>query len=91
MPIAREKGLMLVRQLTMRICVTSHSSPTFVLSSNLSSVCSISQLDERGQKEGITSYIKSVVHTDPKMQAWTPGDKELVINVVKRRVGGTEP
>jgi hypothetical protein len=94
MPPAREKVLMLVRQLTtskysnLRICVTSRLG--FDLSVVLEPVSfrSISLHNESGQEEDIASYIKSVVHTDPKMQAWRAGDKDLVINVLTHKVDG---
>ena len=89
MPPAREKVLMLVRQLTtskypnLRICVTSRPEPDLSAVLEPLSFRSISLHDEGGQKEDIASYIKSAVHTDPKMQAWRSGDKELVIEVLK--------
>jgi hypothetical protein len=94
MPPAQEKVLMLVRQLTtskylnLRICVTSRLEPNLSVVLEPLSFRSISLHDESGQKEDIASYIKSVVHTDPKMQAWRAGDKELVINVLTHKVDG---
>ena len=93
-PTAREKVLMLVRQLTtlkhpnFRICVTSRLETNLSVVLEPSSLRSISLHDKSGQKEDIASYIKSVVHTDPKMQAWTASDKELVINVLSHKVDG---
>jgi len=93
-PARREKVLMFVRQLTtskypnLRICVTSRLEPDLRVVLEPSSFHSISLQDESGQKEDITSYIKSVVHTDPKMEAWRAGDKELVINVLSNKVDG---
>ena len=94
MPSAREKVLMLVRQLTtskypnLRICVTSRLEPDLSLVLEPLSFRSVSLHDETGQKEDIASYIKSVVHTDPKMRAWRAGDKELVVDVLSHKVGG---
>jgi hypothetical protein len=94
MPLAREKVLMLVRQLTtskypyLRLCVTSGLEPDLSDALEPLSFRSISLHDESGQKEDIASYVKSVVHTDPKMQAWTADDKELVINVLTHKVDG---
>jgi hypothetical protein len=91
---AREKVLMLVRQLTttkypnLHICVTSRLEPDLSVVLEPLSFRSISLHDESGQNEDIASYIKSVVHTDPKMQAWRAGDKELVINVLTHKVDG---
>ena len=87
-PPARE----LVRQLTtseypnLHICVTGRLEPDLsVIIGSLSSR-SISLHDESGQKEDIARYIKSVVHTDPKMQAWRADDKQLVIDVLTQKV-----
>jgi hypothetical protein len=94
MPPAREKVLMFVRQLTtskypnLRICVTSRLERDLSVVLESLSFRSISLHDESGQKGDIASYIKSVVHTDPKMQAWRAGDKELVINVLTHKVDG---
>ena len=94
MPPAREKVLMFLRQLTIskypnfRICVTSRLEPDLSVVLEPLSFRSISLHDEHGQNEDIASYIKSVVHTDPKMQAWRAGDKELVINVLTDKVDG---
>jgi hypothetical protein len=94
MPSAREKVLMLVKQLTtskypnLCICVTSRLEPDLSVVLESLSFRSISLHDESGQKEGIASYIKSVVNTDPKMQAWRTGDKERVINVLTHKVDG---
>jgi hypothetical protein len=93
-PPAREKLLMFVRQLTtskyptLRMCVTSRLEPDLNIVLEPLSFRSISLHDESGQKEDIASYIKSVVHTDPKMKAWRAGDKELVINVLTHKVHG---
>ena len=90
----REKVLMLVRQLTtskypnLRISVAGRLKPDPSVVLEHSSFRSVSLHDESGQKVDIASYIKSVVHTDPTMQAWTAIDKELVINVLTHKVDG---
>ena len=90
----REKVPMLVRQLTtskypnLRMCVAGRLRPDPSVVLEHPSFRSISLHDESGQKVDIVSYIKSVVHTDPKMQAWTAIDKELVINVLIHKVDG---
>jgi hypothetical protein len=94
MPPAREKVLMLMRQLmtskypNLRLCVTSRLRPDLSVVLEPLSFRSISLHDESGQKEDIASYIKSVVHTDPNMQTWRASDKELVINVLAHKVNG---
>jgi hypothetical protein len=72
----------------LRICVTSRLEPDLSVVLEHLSFRSVSLHDESGHKEDIASFIKSVVHTDPKMQAWRPGDKELVINVLTHEVDG---
>ena len=94
MPPAREKVLMLLRQLTtskysnLRICVASRLEPDPGVVIEPLPFRSISLHDENGQREDIASYIKSVVHTDPKIQSWRASDKELVINVLTYKVDG---
>ena len=94
MPPAREKVLMLVRELTtstypnLRICVTSRLEPDLSVVLEPLSFRSISLHDENGQKDDIARYIKSVVNTDPKMRKWRATDKELVINVLTHKVDG---
>ena len=93
-PPAQDKVFMLVRQLmtlkypNLRICVTSRRKldPSAVLEPL--SFRPISLQEESGQKEDIASYIKSVVHTDPKMQAWGASDRELIINVLTHKADG---
>jgi hypothetical protein len=93
MPSARENVLKLVRQLTskypnLRVCITSRFEPDLSVVLEPLSSRSISLHNESGQKEDIASYIKSVVDTDPKMQTWRAGDRELVINVLIDKVDG---
>jgi hypothetical protein len=91
---AREKVLMLVRQLTtskypkLRICVTCRLEPDLSVVLEPLSFRSISLHDESGQKEDIARYIKSVVNTDPKIRKWRATDKEQVINVLTHKVDG---
>jgi hypothetical protein len=72
----------------LRICVTSRLEPDLSVVLEPLSFRSISLHDESGQKEDIASYIKSVVHTDPKMQAWRTGEKAKVIDVLTHKVHG---
>jgi hypothetical protein len=78
----------LMKYSNLRICITSRLKPDRSDVLEPSSFRSISLHDESGQKEDIAIYIKSVVHTDPKMEAWTANDKELVINVLPHKVDG---
>ena len=94
MPPAREKVLLLVRQLTvsnypnLRMCVTSRLEPDVRVVLEPLSFRSISLHDESGHREVIARFIKSVVNTDPNMREWRATDKELVINVLTHKVDG---
>jgi hypothetical protein len=44
--------------------------------------------DENGQKQDITSYISSIVHSDPRMRRWRDEDKKLVIETLSEKAGG---
>jgi len=90
----REKVLMLVEDLVdsglpnLRICVTSR--PETDIKSVLEPLTfrSVSLHDERGQKEDIENYIKSVVNTNRNMRRWKPEHKQLVIDVLTERADG---
>jgi hypothetical protein len=94
LPSPREKVLTLVKQLmvsrfpNLRICVTSRAETDVKVV--LEPLCfrSISLHDESGHREDIVWYIKSVVRTDPIMQAWRLTDKELLIDVLTHKVDG---
>ena len=93
-PPAREKVLILVRHLTpsnypnLRVCVTSRLEPGLRAVLEPLSFRSISLHDESGLKEDIASYIKSVVHTDPKIKGWRASIKQQVIKVLTHKVDG---
>jgi hypothetical protein len=72
----------------LRICVTSR--PEADIKSVLEPLAahSISLHDERGQKEDIENYIRSVVNTNRRMRKWTPEVKQLVIDVLTERADG---
>jgi hypothetical protein len=82
------KQLMISRFPNLRICVTSRAETDVKVI--LEPLCfrSISLHEERKHREDIVSYIKSVVHTDPIMQAWRATDKELFIDVLTHKANG---
>jgi hypothetical protein len=90
----REEVLTLLEDLinsqppNLRICVTSR--PEIDIKPVLEPLAfrSVSLHEERGQREDIENYIKSVVNTSKKMRRWTPEDKQLVIEVLRRRADG---
>ena len=48
----------------------------------------VSLHEEGGQRQDITRYIRSFVHTDEEMGRWSTEDKELVINTLSERAEG---
>ena len=94
MPTPREKVLKLVeelvdlRQTNLHICVTSRPEVDITLSLDPLPFKQISLHTEGGQVQDIVDYIKSVVHTDPKMKKWREADKGLVVEVLTNKVDG---
>ena len=62
----------------------STNQPEFDIKATLEPLTfrSVSLHDERGQKEDIENYIKSVVNTNRRMREWEPELKQLVIDVL---------
>jgi len=94
LPSPREEVLELVKDLvelqipTLRLCVTSRPEADIEPVLIPLAFHSVSLHDENGQAQDITEYIKFVVNSDPKIQAWRRADKELVIEVLTRKAGG---
>ena len=94
MPTPREKVLKFVeelvglRQTDLHICVTSRPEVDITLSLDPLPLKQISLHTEGGQVQDIVDYIKSVVHTDPKIKKWREADKGLVIEVLTNKVDG---
>jgi hypothetical protein len=94
LPSPREKVLGLIKELIdlrhpkLRICITSR--PEIDIRNFLDPLASqkVSLHEERGQKQDIADYIKSVVHSDSKMRRWRAEDKELVIRTLSDRADG---
>jgi hypothetical protein len=90
----REKILALLEDLIdlqlphLRICVTSRPEADIKPVLDPLAFRSVSLHEERGQKEDIENYIKSVVNTNRRMQRWTPEHKQLVIDVLIERADG---
>ena len=72
----------------LRICVTSRLEADIKPFLEPLTFRSVSSRDERGQKEDIENYIKSVVNTNRKMQRWKQEHKQLVIDVLTERADG---
>ena len=94
LPSPREEVLVLLKDLidsqhpNLRICVTSRPETDIKLVLDPLTFRSISLHDERGQKEDIEKYIRSVVTTSGKMRRWKPEHKHLVIDVLTKRADG---
>jgi hypothetical protein len=90
----REKILGLLEHLIdlklphLRICVTSRPEADIKPVLQPLAFRSVSLHEERGQKEDIENYIKSVVNTNRNMRRWTPAHKQLVIEFLTERADG---
>jgi NACHT domain len=95
-PSLRGQVLDLVKDLvdlqlpSLHICVTSR--PEVDIKDTLESIASqsVSLNDENGQREDITKYIKSVVHSNSvrEIRRWRDADKDLVIKTLSEKADG---
>jgi len=94
MPSPRDNVLGFVDELVrlqapnLRICVTSRPEVEIEPILGPLTFRSVSLHDEIGQAQDIAEYVKSVVNSDPKMQAWRQADKELVTDVLMKKANG---
>ena len=94
MPSPREKVLGLIKELVdlchpnMRFCITSRPEVDIRTVLEPLSFPNVSLDDQAGQKGDIVKYIESVVESDPNMQRWTPGDRQLVIDSLSQKAKG---
>jgi hypothetical protein len=72
----------------LRICITSRPEADIKTVLEPLSFRSVSLHEERGQKEDIENYIKSVVNTNRSMRRWKQDHKQLVIDVLIKRADG---
>jgi hypothetical protein len=93
-PSAREEVLGLIEELVdlklpnVHLCVASRPEMDIrVVLEPLTSL-KISLHDEKGQKEDIIEYIKSVVRSDRSMRRWKEEDRQLVIDVLSDKADG---
>ena len=90
----REEVLTLLEDLinselpNLHICVTSRPEADIKPVLEPLTFRSVSLHDERGQREDIENYIKSVVNTNRKMRRWKPEQKQLVIDVLTKKADG---
>ena len=93
-PSARQEVLKLIGELVdlklpnVHVCVSSR--PEIDIRMILEPLTShqLSLHDEKGQKEDIVDYIKSVVYSDRWMQRWREEDKQLTIDMLSDNAGG---
>jgi hypothetical protein len=94
MPSAREEVLELIEGFVdlklpnVHLCVASRPETDIRVVLDPLTSLKISLHDERGQKEDIIKYIKSVVHSDRSMRRWKEEDKQLVIDTLSDKVDG---
>jgi len=93
-PSAREEVLCLIKDLVdlklpnVHICVASRPEIDILAVFEPLTSLQISVHDEKGQKEDIIKYIKSVVQSDRRMQKWKKADQELAINMLSEKADG---
>ena len=91
---AREQVLHLVRDLAhlrlpnLYLCVTSR--PEVDIRTILEPLVPlpVSLHDQKGQKEDIVEYIRTIVEKDSRMQKWREEEKTLVVDTLSRRADG---
>lgn len=90
----RDEVLDLVEELVksdisnLRICVTSRPEADIAPVLDPLVFRSISLHGERGQRQDIAEYIKSVVNMDREMRRWNVGDRGLVIDTLAEKSDG---
>ena len=72
----------------LRICVTSRPEADIEHILEPLTLWSVSLHDERGQKEDIENYIKSIVNTIRNMQRWRLEHRQLVIDTLTEKADG---
>src|SRR6266404_6757731 len=93
-PSPREMVLELVEHLvelrhpSLRLCITSR--PEYDIRVVLEPLATeeVSLHDESGQKQDISDYVSSVVHSDRKMKRWRDDDKNAVIEKLTEKADG---
>ena len=93
-PTPREQVIMIIQELIdlhlphVHFCIMSR--PEVDIRNILEALAdhSVSLHDQAGQNRDISDYIRSVVHSDPKMRRWREEDKQLVIETLAEKAGG---
>ncbi len=93
-PSPREEVLELVNELVglhlpnLHICVTSRPEPDIQVVLEPLTERPVSLHDESGQKEDISKYVCSSVHSDRRMGRWREEDKAQVIKTLSEKADG---
>ena len=93
-PSAREQVLEQIEEVVdlklsnVHLCVASRPEMDIRMVLEPLTSLKISLHDERGQKEDIIKYIKSVVHSDRSMRRWKEEDRQLMIDTLSDRADG---
>ena len=93
-PTPREKVLKIIQEV-VRLCLPHvhlgiMSRPEVDIRDALAPLTAhnLSLNDQAGQKQDIFDYIKSMIHSDPRMQRWREEDRQLVIKTLMEKAGG---
>ena len=93
-PSAREQVLEQIEEVVdlklsnVHLCVASRPEMDIRMVLEPLTSLKISLHDERGQKEDIIKYIKSVVHSDRSMRRWKEEDRQLMIDTLSDGADG---
>ena len=93
-PSAREEVLELIEDLVrlnlrnMHLCVASRPEIDIRTVLEPLTPLQISLHNESGQKADIIKYIKSVVHSDRRMQKWGADDQQLLVDTLSDKADG---
>ena len=93
-PSPREQVLVIMKELIrlrlphVHFCITSRPEVDIRDALEALAVHNVSLHEQAGQNQDVSNYIRSVVHSDPKMQRWREEDKELVIKTLTEKAGG---
>ena len=82
------ENLVKARLQSLRLCVTSRPEVDIKAILEPLAFHSVSLEKESGQQKDIEEYIESVIHTDKKMENWSPKHKQLVIDVLTKKADG---
>jgi hypothetical protein len=81
-------NLVKARLQNLHLCVTSRPEVDIKAILEPLAFHSVSLEKESGQQKDIEEYIESIIHTDKKMENWSPKHKQLVIDVLTKKADG---